>query len=288
MALTLTQLQALINGRIIENTTQEISASDLNELLQELLKYANEHDIADSRISSAIARTAAMNNAIATAKNDVKAELRGGVPAGGDTLKKLHDLILVLTSGTPPEPVPVGAIVMWSGDGTVLPPNWKLCNGSNGTPNLQGMFVVGYNPTPGDYDQPGNLSVLKYNGTPGVAIAGKQGGSPSHTLSKANIPAHHHLAKGDGATLSVPVGGSHGHSHNAAQLSSKQVGINSGSGEPANNVYGASVSDNTHTHPNSEFSGHVGNGVADGLLVAPQSINHRPPYYTLAYIMKIA
>lgn len=289
MALTLNDLQTLINGRIVENSTQEISASDLNELLHELLEYANEHAIDDSRISANIARVAAVNNAILTAKNDVITELRGGVPAAGDTLKKLHDLILILSSSTPPAPVPIGLISMWSGDGTTLPANWALCNGTNGTPDLRGKFVVGYHPTVGDYDQPGNLSVLKFTASAAAQIPGETGGSASHVLAKANIPTHHHLAKGDGGTISVQSGGAHGHGHNAAMLSSKQVGTNSGGGEPANNIYGATIYDsNSHSHSNNDFAGQVGNGTADGLLASPQAINHRPPYYTLAYIMKIS
>jgi hypothetical protein len=289
MALTLTDLQTLIDGRIIENSTQEISASDLNELLHEILEYANEHDIADSRISAAIARTAAMNNAILIAKNDVKTELRGGVPAAGDTLKKLHDLILILSSSTPPAPVPIGLICMWSGDGTTLPANWALSNGSNGTPALRGRFIVGYHPTVADYNEPGNLSVLKFTASAAAQIPGETGGSATHILAKANIPTHHHLAKGDGGTISVQSGGSHNHGSDTARLSSKQVGINSGGGESANDIYGGSIyTSSSHSHSNNDFAGQVGNGATDGLLASPTSINHRPPYYTLAYIMKIS
>jgi hypothetical protein len=42
--------------------------------------------------------------------------------------------------------VPVGAIMMWSGDVTKLPPGWALCDGNNGTPDLKGRFIVGYDP----------------------------------------------------------------------------------------------------------------------------------------------
>jgi hypothetical protein len=46
--------------------------------------------------------------------------------------------------------VPIGGIIMWSGSVATIPPSWRLCNGANGTPNLQDRFVVGagsgYNP----------------------------------------------------------------------------------------------------------------------------------------------
>lgn len=38
-------------------------------------------------------------------------------------------------------PIPKGGIIMWSG--TIIPAGWSLCNGENGTPNLQDKFIVG-------------------------------------------------------------------------------------------------------------------------------------------------
>ncbi len=39
--------------------------------------------------------------------------------------------------------VPAGVIVMWSGAATAIPTGWALCDGTNGTPNLQEKFVIG-------------------------------------------------------------------------------------------------------------------------------------------------
>lgn len=68
-------------------------------------------------------------------------------------------------------PVPVGGIIMWSGSVASIPSGWALCNGLNGTPNLQDRFIVGagssYNP----------------NDT---------GGAASVTLTTAQMPAHSH------------------------------------------------------------------------------------------------
>lgn len=38
---------------------------------------------------------------------------------------------------------PVGVITMWSGEISDIPAGWVLCDGNNGTPNLQDRFVVG-------------------------------------------------------------------------------------------------------------------------------------------------
>ncbi|HWL56260.1 MAG TPA: hypothetical protein VNQ78_06230 [Paracoccus sp. (in: a-proteobacteria)] len=75
--------------------------------------------------------------------------------------------------------VPVGAILMWSGDPSKLPAGWVLCDGQNNTPNLLGRFIVGY--------QPGN---------PDYAV-GKTGGAEKHTLTLAEMPAHNHGEAGE-------------------------------------------------------------------------------------------
>lgn len=48
----------------------------------------------------------------------------------------------------PPRPlealsVPVGGIIMWSGPVGQVPPGWALCDGTQGTPDLRGRFVIG-------------------------------------------------------------------------------------------------------------------------------------------------
>ena len=39
--------------------------------------------------------------------------------------------------------VPSGGIIVWSGAATSIPTGYVLCNGTNGTPNLQNSFVIG-------------------------------------------------------------------------------------------------------------------------------------------------
>lgn len=41
------------------------------------------------------------------------------------------------------ESLPIGAIIMWSGTLASIPEGWQLCNGTNGTPDLRGRFVMG-------------------------------------------------------------------------------------------------------------------------------------------------
>ena len=73
---------------------------------------------------------------------------------------------------------PAGGIVMWSGAPTNIPAGWALCNGENGTPDLRGRFVVGYNPS----------------STPGIdyTAVGKVGGQDLVLLTEEHIPPHDH------------------------------------------------------------------------------------------------
>ncbi|MCQ2388495.1 MAG: hypothetical protein MJ138_02160 [Kiritimatiellae bacterium] len=67
--------------------------------------------------------------------------------------------------------VPRGVIVMWSGAANTIPAGWALCNGGNGTPDLQDRFIVGAGR---DY-----------------AVGGK-GGTNEVALSLAEMPSHSH------------------------------------------------------------------------------------------------
>jgi len=64
-----------------------------------------------------------------------------------------------------------GMILMWSGLTTDIPDGWKLCNGQNGTPDLQDKFIVGA----GTQYSPGN-----------------KGGNETIVLSIYQMPSHGH------------------------------------------------------------------------------------------------
>ena len=109
-------------------------------------------------------------------------------PGGGSKMMSLTDGTLTVGEKFVGKgAVPPGAILMWSGDPSKLPAGWALCNGANGTPDLQDRFVVGYNPK-----------------NPSYSVIGKTGGEATHTLTIAEMPAHNHGAAGQhGHTISV-------------------------------------------------------------------------------------
>ena len=159
---------------------------------------------------------------------------------------------------------PLGGIIMWSG--STAPTGWALCDGRtvNGykTPNLKGRFVVGYDNGVADYNNPGNLST-KATGASDV------GGAKEVVLTKNQMPRHNH----GGSTLSA---GTHSHF-----IMLGVEGDDGGYGS-SNNEYTLgpfklpvfTTPSGAHTHtinPDGGTSAH----------------ENRPPYYTLAYIMRV-
>ena len=67
--------------------------------------------------------------------------------------------------------LPVGAIVLWSGAANAIPAGWHLCDGTDGTPDLRGRFVVGAG---------------------GSYAVGAKGGAESVTLTVEQMPTHSH------------------------------------------------------------------------------------------------
>jgi microcystin-dependent protein len=190
---------------------------------------------------------------------------------------------------------PIGGIIMWSG--TTIPYGWALCNGqtANGhpTPDLSGRFVVGYSATQTSYNMPGFYSQhALYKASGGIATPvytpGNTGGQESVTLTVTTMPAHNH--GGNTATE-----GAHTHNYmdryefeNNSHTGpwgevyvhpSLRVNNNGNSGGDGDNdsffyIDGVSYAGSAHLHGiNSEGGG--------------QPHENRPPYYTLAYIMRV-
>lgn len=143
---------------------------------------------------------------------------------------------------------PVGGIIMWSGAAIAIPTGWKLCDGTNGTPNLRDKFIVGAGS--------------------GYAV-GASGGAPSITLSVAQLPPHSHGVNdpGHAHVFDSRFGWGEGApdpGHPRADSNSPQIPWETGIVLP--NTTGISIQN-------------AGSG---------QSVNTLPPYYALCFIMKVA
>lgn len=86
--------------------------------------------------------------------------------------------------------VPSGSIIMWSGSIASIPSGWYLCNGLNGTPNLQDRFVVGAGST---------YAVAAIGGTADAIVV-----DHTHTLIDAG---HTHSYSAASSTTTISAGG---------------------------------------------------------------------------------
>lgn len=186
--------------------------------------------------------------------------------------------------------MPPGGIIMWSGSVASIPEGWALCDGAQGTPDLRGRFVVGAG---GDY------------------APGDTGGADSVTLSESQIPSHNHTMDGAGAHSHTAAGnGSHSHSgttSNSGGHSHTVPTYGASSGTQGNRIsryntigtqatsastlsagiHSHSFNTNTvgnHSHTISAVSDHTH---AINSAGGDESHENRPPYYALAYIMRL-
>ena len=169
---------------------------------------------------------------------------------------------------------------MWSGPVSAIPAGWALCDGTNGTPDLRDRFIVGAG---GGYD------VGDTGGLDSVTLTTSQLPSHSHgsgTLSASSAGSHSH---GSG-TLSTNTTGSHTHNYDYLSPAGKSraapdgahIGLTTGtttaSGSHSHSISGSTASGGSHTHSITGSTSSVGSG---------EPHENRPPYYALAYIMKL-
>jgi microcystin-dependent protein len=128
-------------------------------------------------------------------------------------------------------PFPKGIVVIWSGNLADIPKGWALCDGTQGTPDLRGRFVLGVNPS----DNKNDLTARPMKTT---------GGAETHTLTVEEMPSHVHKI-----------------------LQETNNSCNCGGGGCACGGFGY-VADSKEAGSNNPH-------------------NNMPPYFALAYIMKL-
>jgi hypothetical protein len=123
-------------------------------------------------------------NAGTTGEVILNPDSTGNVGIGTDTPNaRLHvqGEVLSVVNGVDFFMVPRGGIIMWSGPISDIPtPEWQLCDGTNGTPNLTDRFIVGA----------GNS--YNVNDIGGSDSHGHSGATGSHILTVQEIPSHKH------------------------------------------------------------------------------------------------
>jgi len=151
--------------------------------------------------------------------------------------------------------VPSGLIILWSGQN--VPSGWALCDGSNGTPDLRNRFVIGAggDHSPGQIGRPTPAGTQEYQIKPTATVT-----IGSHSLTIQEI--------------------AHSHSYNDYTASGDTMG----------GATGSQVSYNTYIERDTGYAGNPA-GPAEGhthsASFAGNDCDVRPPYYILAYIMKL-
>lgn len=131
---------------------------------------------------------------------------------------------------------------------------WHLCDGTNGTPDLRGRFILGASD---------------------AHAVGSTGGEEATGISIANLPPHNF----SGTTSTA---GNHNHSCRFQWVSS--------SGSNKIPVYTSGDYDYTDSGTTSNHINYAGNHnhtFTTNTLGSGVAHNNMPPYYTLSYIMKL-
>ena len=177
--------------------------------------------------------------------------------------------------------VPLGGIIMWSG--TTTPVGWQLCNGTDlpstsplrpgitNTPNLQDRFIVGAGS--------------------GYAV-GNTGGENTVQLTEGQLASHAHGIGGDGnhnhlvVTAVEDAGGDRNTRlvDNGGLPHIVRIGNPSSGDNFKYSLRGTASAPNAGRSTDAGAHSHGGATVAAG---SNQSHENRPPYYALAFIMKV-
>jgi microcystin-dependent protein len=147
--------------------------------------------------------------------------------------------------------VPSGVILMWHGDIASPPSGWAICDGTSGTPDLQGYMIIGRN---------------------GTYTAGSTGGNSDLTMTTGTLPGHAHTGTTD-------TDGAHTH----ASVTTAQAGQHSHSGDTDQQNQSHSHAGDTSTGGNHDHEGTTSNsGNHPGHGIQNQSHSHghtsRPAY----------
>ncbi len=153
--------------------------------------------------------------------------------------------------------IPSGVICMWAGSIYSIPSGWVLCDGNNGTPDLQDRFIVGAGRGYGVTATGGNSTVSVSTNVAGGHSHG--GATADHALTIEQMPAHNHAITAGGGS------------------SGPQEVVSVDSSYTMN--YGTSWAGNGWGHSHGIYYD------ADHSHVS--IFDNRPPYYALAFIAKL-
>ena len=185
-----------------------------------------------------------------TVKIKVPLKMTGMLNARLSQASTAGDVVSVVAGVSDKNIIAAGVIVAWSGTIADIPLGWVLCDGQNGTPDLRNKFIVGAKQDDNGAAKTNIMGVLDQTGG---SISHNHGGqSGGHVLTITEMPSHHHEVMINDATTNGPIR----YPETAGVASLKPYSTSNAGGNQA------------HAH-------------------AIASDNNVPPFYALAFIMKI-
>jgi hypothetical protein len=220
-----------------------------------------------------------------------------------DDIRRLAEAIALEIAGTFP-----GMITPYRG--SVPPPNWVLCDGANGTPDLRDKFVLGASAahavgSTGGTNAQTVAAVPHGHTASGVSThgSGHTHGNVQPGVATDGVGDHDH---GFGATS--PQGGGPAKPRDAVQAeggvqvyykTNQASPTNSGGGDGNSVNKGPGTTDSpAHHHSvggqsidasgaNPAHAHAASNTSANGGVASPAQVDNRPVFYSLIYVMKV-
>jgi hypothetical protein len=181
--------------------------------------------------------------------------------------------------------VPIGSIIMWAG--LVIPTNWHLCDGTNGTPDLRNKFVIGAGASYGVG------SVGGFTDTVVVSHSHSSSASGSVNLTTSGFSNDH-----EHGFTTAAVNTDHLHAYTSTDTSG-QVAASQGGGIAVGkqtSMTGAMNQNQSHAHTgttggvNANHTHTVSGAVSVSTTVNANGVSgagaNLPPFYGLAFIQR--
>lgn len=190
------------------------------------------------------------------------------------TTEKIANAAITAEKLVPGAAVPSGIIAMWSGDSASIPAGWAICDGTNGTPDLRDRFIVGSGTT---------YTTGATGGAAAISLA------HSHTANDHVHSANH--------SHGMDAAGDHSHHMDFWSQAAPQRkdyyhyspdGYTEVLDEHTHQIVGDTWGAGSHTHNIQAANFNTGGASDRGMSSAlSASTDIRPPYYALAFIMKL-